>query len=194
MKIIDVETIYLRQPDVKSQCDSGQDALIVKVITDAGITGVGEVDSSPLAAKGAIDGPFSHNITSGLKHIVIGEDPFETEYLWHKMYRANIYAGRRGIGIHAMSGLTSHFGISRERPLANLAGSCSAGAFTKSSDATLALCSARLRKRPTSSRAGFEIRASAQSSSVGIRWDKTQNRMLTSFGKAGEELERMAIS
>ena len=37
--------------------------------------------------------------------MVIGEDPFCTEYLWHKMYRANIYGGRRGIGIHAMSGI-----------------------------------------------------------------------------------------
>src|SRR5207244_10604926 len=36
---------------------------------------------------------------------ILGEDPFETEYLWHKMYTANIYAGRRGIGIHAMSGI-----------------------------------------------------------------------------------------
>jgi L-rhamnonate dehydratase len=63
------------------------------------------VDSSPLAVKGAIDGPFSHTTTTGLKHVVLGEDPFETEYLWHKMYRANIYAGRRGIGIHAMSGI-----------------------------------------------------------------------------------------
>ena len=36
---------------------------------------------------------------------MIGEDPFQTEYLWHKMYRANIYGGRRGIGIHAMSGI-----------------------------------------------------------------------------------------
>jgi len=105
MKITGVETLYLRQPQVKEQCDSGQDALLVKVTTDAGITGVGEVDSSPMAVKGAIDGPFSHTTTAGLKHIVIGEDPFETEYLWHKMYRANIYAGRRGISIHAMSGI-----------------------------------------------------------------------------------------
>jgi L-alanine-DL-glutamate epimerase-like enolase superfamily enzyme len=36
---------------------------------------------------------------------VIGEDPFRTEYLWHKMYRANIYGGRRGVGIHALSGI-----------------------------------------------------------------------------------------
>ncbi|MCC6367502.1 MAG: mandelate racemase/muconate lactonizing enzyme family protein [Bryobacterales bacterium] len=105
MKITSVEAIYLRLPEVKRQCDSGQDALIVRVETDEGITGIGEVDSSPLAVKGAIDGPFSHTCTAGLGKIVIGEDPFETEKIWHKMYRANIYAGRSGIGIHAMSGI-----------------------------------------------------------------------------------------
>lgn len=105
MKITGVETLYLRQPQVKEQCDSGQDALIVKVTTDRGITGIGEVDSSPLAVKGAIEGPFSHTTTTGLREVILGEDPLETEYLWHKMYRANIYAGRRGIGIHAMSGI-----------------------------------------------------------------------------------------
>lgn len=105
MKITRVETIYVRLPELKHQCDSGQDALLIRIETDAGISGIGEVDSSPLAVKGAIDGPFSHTITSGLAHLIIGEDPFETEKLWYKMYSANIYAGRRGIGIHAMSGI-----------------------------------------------------------------------------------------
>jgi L-alanine-DL-glutamate epimerase-like enolase superfamily enzyme len=40
-----------------------------------------------------------------LRHLLIGEDPFETERLWDKVYRENIYAGRHGIGIHAMSGI-----------------------------------------------------------------------------------------
>ena len=105
MKITEVETIYLRLPQVRDQADSGQDALIVLVHTDAGITGIGEVDSSPMAVHGAIHGPFSHAITSGLREIVVGEDPFETERLWHKMYQQNIYSGRRGIAIHAMSGI-----------------------------------------------------------------------------------------
>jgi L-alanine-DL-glutamate epimerase-like enolase superfamily enzyme len=39
MKITAVEAIYVRQQQVKIQCDSGQDALIVKVSTDEGITG-----------------------------------------------------------------------------------------------------------------------------------------------------------
>src|SRR5262249_40622394 len=105
LKITGVEAIYLRLPEVKTQCDSGQDALIVKVTTDAGIVGYGEVDSSPMAVKGGLEGPVSATTTTGLSQVVIGEDPFQTEYLWHKMYRANIYAGRRGIGIHAMSGI-----------------------------------------------------------------------------------------
>jgi L-alanine-DL-glutamate epimerase-like enolase superfamily enzyme len=105
MKITKVETIYLRQSEVKEQCDSGQDALVVRVETDAGITGIGEVDSNPWAAKGTIDGPFSHTTAAGLGHVVLGEDPLETEKIWHKMYRANIYGGRRGVGFHAMSGI-----------------------------------------------------------------------------------------
>ncbi len=105
MKITRVEAIYLRQPQVRKLCDSGQDALIVRVETDAGITGLGEVDSNPLAAKGAIEGPMSHTTATGLAQVVIGEDPFETEKIWYTMYRANIYGGRRGVGLHAMSGI-----------------------------------------------------------------------------------------
>ena len=105
MKISDIQVYYVRQSQVKRQCDSGQDALIVKVMTDAGITGVGEVDSSPLAVKGVIEAPFSHTAACGLRELIVGEDPFETEKIWYKMYRGNIYTGRRGIAIHAMSGI-----------------------------------------------------------------------------------------
>ena len=103
MKITDVEAIYVRQPDVKARADSGQDAILIKVHTDEGITGIGEVDSAPLAVKGYIDGPYSHTVCKGLKHILIGEDPFQTEYLWQRMYDENIYVGRRATAIHAMA-------------------------------------------------------------------------------------------
>ena len=52
LKITGVEAIYLRLPQVKEQCDSGQDALIVRVTTDAGIIGYGEVDSAPDGRQG----------------------------------------------------------------------------------------------------------------------------------------------
>ncbi|MEX2540737.1 MAG: mandelate racemase/muconate lactonizing enzyme family protein [Trueperaceae bacterium] len=105
MKITDVQAIYLSLPTIAKRSDGTQDALIVKVTTDAGITGVGEVDSSPLAAKAAIEAPMSSSITSGLRELVIGENPFEYERLWHEMYHGSRYAGRSGLFIHAMSGI-----------------------------------------------------------------------------------------
>ena len=77
----------------------------MRISTDAGIVGIGEVDSAPLAAKAVIEGPFSHTLTSGLRELLIGEDPLRTEFLWNRMYHSNIYSGRRGIAIHAMSGI-----------------------------------------------------------------------------------------
>jgi L-alanine-DL-glutamate epimerase-like enolase superfamily enzyme len=62
MKITNVETLYLRQPEVKDHCDSGQDALIVRVSTDAAITGIGEVDSSPMACGRG--GSLSRRVTT----------------------------------------------------------------------------------------------------------------------------------
>src|SRR5260370_26419939 len=104
MKITRVEAIYLRQPEVKELCDSGQDALIVRVETDAGITGIGEVDSNPMGAKGIIEGPFSHTTAAGLGGLIIGEDPFETEKICHKMYLGNIYCGLPRGGYHPLDG------------------------------------------------------------------------------------------
>lgn len=105
MKITDVHAIHISLPTVAKRSDGTQDALIVKVETDAGITGIGEVDSSPLAAKAAIEAPMSHSVTSGLRELVIGKDPLEIERLWHDMYQASRYAGRRGLFVHAMSGI-----------------------------------------------------------------------------------------
>ncbi len=105
MKITKVEALYLRLPEVKGQCDSGQDAIVIQVETDAGITGIGEVDSAPLAVQGAVRAPYSHAITCGLEQVLLGEDPFETEKLWHKMVRTNIYVARGGPVFHAISGI-----------------------------------------------------------------------------------------
>jgi L-rhamnonate dehydratase len=106
VKITAVEAIILRQPVLdEGIADGSQDDLIVRVHTDAGIVGVGEVDSAPEVVKAAIEAPASHAIASGLKHVLIGEDPLDIEGLWWKMYRAAIYYGRRGVAVHAISGI-----------------------------------------------------------------------------------------
>ena len=106
MKITEVEAIILRQPVLdESIADGSQDDLVIRVHTDAGIVGIGEVDSAPEVVKAVIDAPASHAIASGLRHVLVGRDPLEIEALWDAMYRAAIYYGRRGVALHAISGI-----------------------------------------------------------------------------------------
>jgi L-alanine-DL-glutamate epimerase-like enolase superfamily enzyme len=105
MKITRIEPIHLRLPAVTERCDGSQETLIVKVYTDAGVIGVGEIDSSSHVAKAIIEAPLSHKLCRGLAECVLGQDPFEIERLIHRMYEGTIYFGRQGAVIQVMSGI-----------------------------------------------------------------------------------------
>ncbi|MCZ2343068.1 MAG: mandelate racemase/muconate lactonizing enzyme family protein [Bacteroidales bacterium] len=103
MKITEIVCQVIRIPNVQAKTASSQDSVLVRVRTDTGLEGIGEADSSPEMVKAVIDAPFSHNIASGLRHILIGENPLETDRLWQTMYRKTLYAGRRSVPITAMA-------------------------------------------------------------------------------------------
>ncbi len=103
MKIADVICQIIRIPQIEAKTASSQDAVIVRVRTEDGFEGIGEADSSPEVVKAIIDAPFSHNIASGLRHLLIGENALETDRLWQKMYRATMYFGRTSVAISAMA-------------------------------------------------------------------------------------------
>jgi L-rhamnonate dehydratase len=106
LKITDVEAVVLRQTAVNEGiADGSQDDLVILVHTDEGITGIGEVDSAPDAVAALVHARGSHAIANSLRELLIGEDPLDVERLWDKMYRGVIYIGRRGIAIHAISGV-----------------------------------------------------------------------------------------
>ncbi len=103
MKITQVVCQVLRVPHVEAKTASSQDSVLVRVRTDTGLEGIGEADSSPEVVKAIIDAPYSHNIATGLRQLLVGEDPLETDRLWQLMYRRTMYYGRRGVGITAMA-------------------------------------------------------------------------------------------
>jgi len=106
VKITDVESIVLRQPAVDvSIADGSQDDLVIRISTDEGIVGIGEVDSNPEAVHALVQAHSSHAIANSLQSLLVGEDPRDVERLWWKMYRGLIYIGRRGIALHALSGI-----------------------------------------------------------------------------------------
>src|SRR5437016_522718 len=103
MKITGIEAIPLRIPSVDPAANDGtQETVIIKVHTDAGIVGIGEVDATPFVIKAILEAPSSHNWSLSFHDMLVGENPLDVERLWDKMYEGTIYPGRRGLGIHAI--------------------------------------------------------------------------------------------
>jgi L-alanine-DL-glutamate epimerase-like enolase superfamily enzyme len=83
----------------------GDDTFIVRIHTDNGLIGIGESDSSPAVLKAIVETLSSHSTCKGLREIRLGENPLDIERLWHKMFDATSYLGRRGAVIHAISAI-----------------------------------------------------------------------------------------
>ena len=106
MKITDIECRVLLVPDLRQDVtSSAQDDIVVLVHTDAGITGIGESDVNPWMARACIEAPGTHTMGLGLKEMLIGENPLDTERLWEKLYVGSCMNGRRGAVIHAMGAI-----------------------------------------------------------------------------------------
>ena len=100
-----MEPIILRLPVRHSVADGTQDDLLIRVDTDEGITGYGEVDTSPEVGAAVVNAAMSHATCYGLREILLGKDPFDIEQIWELMYRKTNYYGRLGVVMHVMSGV-----------------------------------------------------------------------------------------
>jgi len=69
--------------------------LVVEVFTDDGQVGIGNAALAPQITKQAID--------LYLKPLLLGQNPWDTEFLWQHMYRKTMAFGRKGIGMVAIS-------------------------------------------------------------------------------------------
>jgi L-rhamnonate dehydratase len=111
MKITNVEPIILESPYDNRPPEGSEEAagvkhlFLLKVTTDEGITGWSDVETAPHVAAAAVTAPASGvGMFDGLRSLVVGEDPFDVERLWDKVYRGTIYFGRRGVAIQVLSG------------------------------------------------------------------------------------------
>ena len=71
--------------------------LIVEIVSDSGEVGIGDAALSPRVTKTLID--------NYLKPILIGQNPWDSEYLWQTMYRRTMAFGRKGVGMVAISAI-----------------------------------------------------------------------------------------
>ncbi|MFY8106297.1 MAG: mandelate racemase/muconate lactonizing enzyme family protein [Elstera sp.] len=97
MRITDIKT-YLMQAGApattawsgsgKSALATGRNWLFVRVETDEGLTGIGEGSGWPRVVQTAVQ---------DLKTLLIGENPFDIERLWQKMYVGMMGHGDTGV-------------------------------------------------------------------------------------------------
>jgi L-rhamnonate dehydratase len=75
---------------------------------------------------GAANGHALYTIENHLKYVVLGQNPFDVEVLWERMFRESINYGRKGMAIEAISAidiaLWDIMGKATGQPVYNLLG------------------------------------------------------------------------
>ena len=101
MKIAAIKT-YVLSADLKTPFAYSQGwydkrmALVVEVVTDAGLSGFGEVYGPPRPNRGVVE---------AYAPLLISEDPFAIERHWQRLYNHLRDHGQRGLAIQALSGI-----------------------------------------------------------------------------------------
>jgi L-rhamnonate dehydratase len=92
--------------------------VIVEIFTNDGLVGIGNAALSPQITKQVID--------LYLRPMLLGEDPWDIELLWQRMYRKTMAFGRKGIAMVAISAvdiaLWDLLGKSARQPVYRLLG------------------------------------------------------------------------
>ena len=110
MKITNVEAIELRLPETEMtgyphRASPAGNTLIVKIHTDEGIVGIGEVESSAGVAKAVIEAPASMVMVQGFRQLLVGVNPLDIRIINDRLYQSSFYYGRRGVVVHTIGGI-----------------------------------------------------------------------------------------
>ena len=101
MKVTSLETYFLSAPlpqpvRTSTSTISRVSEVIVKLTTDAGLTGIGEAHGPFLSRPGPEGLRSVNEIIQRLTPLVVGQDPFHAERIWQEMF-ALTYTSVRGI-------------------------------------------------------------------------------------------------
>ena len=95
----------MRLTHVREVADGTQDCLLVRLHTDDGITGLGEVTSCSHVARAVIEAPRSAPFRHGLAAVIEGLDPTDRDGVIAAMEEGTSWYGPEGVLRHAMSAI-----------------------------------------------------------------------------------------
>src|SRR5262249_5103608 len=102
MKISGVEAIPLRG-EGEQGAYGAPFGFILRLATDSGLVGYGEADTMPWVAKAVVEAPYLNEMMSGLKWVLLDQDPLDIAGLWHRMELATLGYSRDGVTLQAMA-------------------------------------------------------------------------------------------
>lgn len=89
--------------DATVEVPGTRSTMIMEVTTDEGISGITPI-TDPIVQVGLEnESLIKVLVENAFKPLVVGEDPFDTEKIWDKMYWGSIRWGRRGIALTVLS-------------------------------------------------------------------------------------------
>lgn len=104
MQITDILAIALAVPAPNAaSVDQAQEAVILRVETDEGLTGIAEVNHTPTAVCAFVDAPATSSQTRGLRDILLGRDPCDIQTLRRDLLAGNQSSSRRGCGLAVLN-------------------------------------------------------------------------------------------
>ncbi len=170
MKITDVTPIPTQPTEYSRR--SGRTWTFVRVATDEEISGFGEATNYPGGGSLVVASTINQ-----VREALIGEDPFDIDRLWHKIFRRYIYLGSRGLVTAVIAASTSRCGTSRARRWASRFAMFSAGGSGTRSRCTRTVGSRVARRRritaePRPKRLPRDIRRSNSTRSH-MRWSRS---------------------
>ncbi|MEV6717967.1 mandelate racemase/muconate lactonizing enzyme family protein [Lentzea sp. NPDC051208] len=108
MRITDVDVLTVETAGAwhaVDRPDSTQRAAIVRIASDNGLVGYGQAEGAAEVMRAVVDAPAEHELSSGLRVALLGQNPLHLTWLWRRMYHKSLYFGRHGAAVLAMSGV-----------------------------------------------------------------------------------------
>lgn len=101
-----VEALPVREAPVgRDSLDGSADTVVIRLTDADGRTGIGECDAPAEVVKAYVEMGTAHGWSRSPREVLVGADPVETAALWERLYGATLWPGRRGLGVHALSGI-----------------------------------------------------------------------------------------
>ena len=104
MKIVDVRAEVFSQSIDLADFGRGRDLILVRILTDENIEGLGYVPGYSHVPT-AFSDLLAKFIERNIKENIVGKDAFSIELIWDSLYKKFTRWGRRGFVLHAISGV-----------------------------------------------------------------------------------------